>query len=123
MTTAAGKIGADLNYLTGKHDMPVMMDQASQLRRIVRQRERATVIAVTSGKGGVGKSNIAVNLAIKLASAGRKSGCAARCRSRPIGQCADRAVQYRFAVESIARDFTQEGTGRRDGRCALADSS
>jgi flagellar biosynthesis protein FlhG len=32
---------------------------------------RASVIAITSGKGGVGKSNVAVNLAIKLASAGK----------------------------------------------------
>jgi flagellar biosynthesis protein FlhG len=80
--------------------MSVMIDQATQLRRIARQTSRAgeglalagkglalageglalagdglaraTVIAVTSGKGGVGKSNIAVNLAIKLASAGKR---------------------------------------------------
>jgi flagellar biosynthesis protein FlhG len=52
--------------------MSVLIDQASQLRRIARQAARATVIAVTSGKGGVGKSNIAVNLAIKLASAGKR---------------------------------------------------
>ena len=33
---------------------------------------RATTIAVTSGKGGVGKSNVAVNLAATLARRGRK---------------------------------------------------
>src|ERR1700689_874183 len=52
--------------------MPVMIDQATQLRRLAGQGARATVIAVTSGKGGVGKSNIAVNLAIKLASVGKE---------------------------------------------------
>ena len=55
--------------------MTAMADQAAQLRSLVRQqqqrRQRASVIAITSGKGGVGKSNIAVNLSIKLASAGR----------------------------------------------------
>src|SRR5438552_13071057 len=55
--------------------MTAMIDQATQLRSLVRQQEhkrpRASVIAITSGKGGVGKSNIAVNLSIKLASAGK----------------------------------------------------
>ncbi|HYO11097.1 MAG TPA: MinD/ParA family protein [Tepidisphaeraceae bacterium] len=50
-----------------------MIDQAAQLRSLVReQRRRASVIAVTSGKGGVGKSNVAVNLAIQLARAGKQ---------------------------------------------------
>ncbi|MCS7033250.1 MAG: MinD/ParA family protein, partial [Phycisphaerae bacterium] len=38
---------------------------------MARSTRSATVIAVTSGKGGVGKSNIAVNLAIRLAAAGK----------------------------------------------------
>src|SRR5947207_4273926 len=53
--------------------MTAMIDQATQLRSLLREHRhsRASVIAITSGKGGVGKSNIAVNLSIKLASAGK----------------------------------------------------
>jgi flagellar biosynthesis protein FlhG len=47
-------------------------DQASKLRRLVHQASEASTIAVTSGKGGVGKSNIALNLSILLSAAGNR---------------------------------------------------
>ncbi|GAB6167685.1 MinD/ParA family protein [Clostridium carnis] len=55
-----------------------MLDQAESLRRLasgesmVSNNKKARIITITSGKGGVGKSNFVVNLAISLSRNGNK---------------------------------------------------
>ncbi len=53
-----------------------MADQAEKLRDMVDKKKKADkthkVIAVTSGKGGVGKTNIVVNMAMLLSGIGKK---------------------------------------------------
>jgi len=47
-------------------------DQAEKLREMMRKVRNTRVIAVASGKGGVGKSNIALNLSILLSAGGNR---------------------------------------------------
>ena len=57
-----------------------MVDQAADLRKIMElndyniksQSKNTRIIAITSGKGGVGKTNIAINLGIAYAKIGKK---------------------------------------------------
>jgi len=61
------------NIVPQATDVLPARDQAEGVRRLAQARPRhARVIAVTSGKGGVGKTNVAVNLAIGIAQRGKK---------------------------------------------------
>ena len=49
----------------------ISMDQAQGLRTM-RQANRVKVITVTGGKGGVGKSNVTLNMGVAMAAQGKR---------------------------------------------------
>lgn len=57
--------------MNGMRQVSTQSDQAERLRALARRaRPAATTVAILSGKGGVGKTNVAVNLSVYLAGTG-----------------------------------------------------
>ncbi|MDD6290330.1 MAG: MinD/ParA family protein [Lachnospiraceae bacterium] len=90
------------------------MDQAQQLRNVIKMHNQnnqntARVVTVTSSKGGVGKSNLAVNLAVQL----RKLGKRVLIFDADFG-LANVEVMFGAIPQYNLSDFIYRGKGIRD---------
>lgn len=99
-----------------------MNDQAAALRELFRERmassaatarpPRVRTVAVTSGKGGVGKTSVAVNLSVLLAQSGRN----ARLVDADFG-LSNAEVLFGVSPELTLSDVVQGQTDARDAWC------
>uniref|UniRef100_UPI004055D1D7 MinD/ParA family protein n=1 Tax=Agathobacter sp. TaxID=2021311 RepID=UPI004055D1D7 len=90
------------------------MDQAEQLRNVIKLKNQkpvknARVITITSGKGGVGKSNLAVNLAVQL----RKQGKSVIIFDADFGM-ANVEVMYGVIPQYTLSDLIYKGKSIRE---------
>ncbi len=90
------------------------MDQATRLRSIIKQNQvaaahAARVITVTSGKGGVGKSNVSINLAVKF----KKMGQRVIIYDADFG-LANIEVMFGTVPKNNLADLIYQGKGIRD---------
>lgn len=90
------------------------MDQAQQLRNVIKLKNQkpaktARVITITSGKGGVGKSNLAVNLAVQL----RKQGKSVIIFDADFGM-ANVEVMYGVIPQYTLSDLIYKGKSIRE---------
>ena len=90
------------------------MDQAQQLRNVIKLKNQkpaktARVVTITSGKGGVGKSNLAVNLAVQL----RKQGKSVIIFDADFGM-ANVEVMYGVIPQYTLSDLIYKGKSIRE---------
>ena len=104
-------------------------DQASRLRRLMHEARETRTIAVASGKGGVGKSNVALNLSILLSVSGKRVALVTVIRTwgsspRPPGSLLAMNEAGQF-VGSVSGGCVEEDLVRRfrDGEVAGSETT